>query len=930
MTPSLQHIALSADSTYWPTVAEHVLAFAHAQSLPSKDLSAMQVVLTQGPHATALRSALHACVQGPLMLPRLCLWRELGATDAQGVAHRVQLFEALRANAWVREHFGAQPQALWTLAQQLEALADELSDAASARADLSASSIEAALQRHYRQRAARALLPQARLALELWRAGGDARASRRWAALNAMAHAATAPLVFLAELRLEPWVHAWLKRYALRAPVLCIAPDVQAVVRAMPPLAAAWPELSGQGESTPIADRADTLQGIASQPLTILRVHSLEEEASAIAQQVLDALTQGASSVALVPLDRLTARRVRALLERAQVRVRDETGWKLSTTSAAAVLMRWFDLVLDDFYWRDVLDWLKSTFTLSHRMHKAQEIAFIEHAIRASGALQGMRSLRAAVQTAQDAPEHTSVRNGALQIWAELHTQSQAAHHTSAPLALHLNALLGALDALGMRAALETDAVGRAVLEQVQALHGELGASVTRLSTVEFRSLLAQRLEETAFIDEAVRSPVVMVSLEATVLRAFDVAVLIGADASHLPSAAESTLFMSNAVRAELGLSTQDVAVHQQAQQLALLLHHVPRVVATWRAHRNGEPNALSPGLERLRFVWRRAGQGDLCVEPPRVATEVQGVQQHRPAPRAGVLLPHQVSASAAQSLVQCPYQFYARRMLGLREREDLIEMPDKRDFGDALHEVLRRFHGAWGEAAFHEQPAAQIAASLREHARAVFEPQLIRTPALLAFTRRFDGLVPGYVAWLQQHCREGWRWRAGELKRSRTLVLREGAEVELTGRIDRVDARVDAQVNAQVDAQMQLIDYKARSADTLRQGLKQAGEDMQLPFYGALLDEGAQTAQYLSFDRATESESGVKAVKPTQPFEPLTTAVMQRLHNDLQRMQDDAPLPALGVEAVCKVCEMRGLCRRDYWETSGEEMASLTPQERD
>ena len=80
----------------------------------------------------------------------------------------------------------------------------------------------------------------------------------------------------------------------------------------------------------------------------------------------------------VVALDRLTARRVRALLERADVKVRDETGWKLSTTSAAAAVMRWFDLVIDDLYWRDLLDWLKSRFTLAERADKAAEVALIE------------------------------------------------------------------------------------------------------------------------------------------------------------------------------------------------------------------------------------------------------------------------------------------------------------------------------------------------------------------------------------------------------------------------------------------------------------------------------------------------------------------------------------------------------------------------
>lgn len=913
MTPTLEHLALTTDAAYWPAVADAVLAFARAQGLPQRNLSGLQVVLTQGSHAMALRSALHARAGGALLPPRVRLWGELAAGVGSSVIHRMQLFEALRTNAWVRDHFGAQPQALWALAQQLEGLADELSYAAAARSDLSTASIEAALQRHYRQRAARSLLPQARLALELWRAGGDARASGRLAQLNALAEAATQPLVFLSGLQLEPWIRVWLERYAQRAPVLCIEPDVQAVVRATPWLAAAWPELMGEQECAPIADRADVLRGAARPPLTILRVHSLEEEASAVAQQVLDALARGASSVALVALDRLTARRARALLERAQVLVRDEAGWKLSTTNAAAVLMRWFDLVLDDFYWRDVLDWLKSTFTLAGRPHKAQEVAFIEQAIRASGALQGARALHAAVHSAACPDEQSHVRAGALEVLSQLQTHRHAAMHSAAALGVHVSALSSALDALGMRTALQADAVGRAVLQQIEALtlsveaNAATHAATPRLSTLEWRSLLAQCFEQAAFVDEAVHSPVVMVSLEATVLRAFEVAVLIGADASHLPSAHESTLFMANPVRAELGLTTRETARRLEAQQLALLLRHAPQVVATWRVHRNGEPNALSPWLERLRFVLRQARAMDLCAEPQRAAMLVQGVPQSRPAPRAGVLLPRQVSASAAQSLVHCPYQFYARRLLGLREQEDLIEMPDKRDFGDALHEVLRRFHAHWGEAAFHEHTPIDVAASLRQHARAVFEPQLARTPALLAFARRFEGLIPGYVAWLQQQCREGWRWRAGELKRSRIAVLRDGTQVELTGRIDRVDVHQDGQV--------QLIDYKARAATALQQGLKQPGEDVQLPFYGALLEPPAQGAQYLSFDRAKEDESGVQSVPPKQPFAPLTAAVLQRLHNDLQRVREDAPLPAIGADSVCEVCEMRGLCRRDYWE---------------
>ena len=147
----------------------------------------------------------------------------------------------------------------------------------------------------------------------------------------------------------------------------------------------------------PIAARGDAVVDAGEPPLAIVEAASLEEEAAAVAQQVLDWRRAGVESIALVALDRLTARRARALLERAQVLVRDETGWKLSTTSAAAAVMRWFDLVADDLYWRDLLDWLKSGFTLAGRPNKAQEVAFFERAIRGAGALQGAGAIRRAL-----------------------------------------------------------------------------------------------------------------------------------------------------------------------------------------------------------------------------------------------------------------------------------------------------------------------------------------------------------------------------------------------------------------------------------------------------------------------------------------------------------------------------------------------------
>ena len=359
------------------------------------------------------------------------------------------------------------------------------------------------------------------------------------------------------------------------------------------------------------------------------------------------------------------------------------------------------------------------------------------------------------------------------------------------------------------------------------------------------------------------------------------------------------------------GSTTADSAVLDQTAQLATLLATSTHVVATWRTCRGDDPSPLSPLLDRLRFIAQRVLDDDLTRPAVLDSVEVETAVATRPAPRAPQLLPGRISASQAQSLVDCPYQFYARRMLGLSAPDDVIELPEKREFGIALHEVLSRFHRTWGAVDFSGVAPDKLVASLREHARAVFGPQIERTPGLLAFERRFDGLVEGYIDWLQQHAGDGWLWTGGEESYRRRIVLRAGREVELIGRVDRVDATADGRTR--------VLDYKARAPDVLRRGLKPTGEDIQLPFYGLLLPHRPETGEYVSFDRVREVTSGVQSVAPTGAFGELIDVVEARLTADLQRIADGVALPAIGAETVCVNCEMRGLCRRDYWDSGGE-----------
>ena len=96
--------------------------------------------------------------------------------------------------------------------------------------------------------------------------------------------------------------------------------------------------------------------------LTLHEAADAESEARAIDLQVRRWITQGRRDIGIVTNDRKLARRVRALLERAQVGLVDAGGWALSTTSAATALARWLECVEQNFSHAPLLDLLKSPF----------------------------------------------------------------------------------------------------------------------------------------------------------------------------------------------------------------------------------------------------------------------------------------------------------------------------------------------------------------------------------------------------------------------------------------------------------------------------------------------------------------------------------------------------------------------------------------
>lgn len=897
---------MNAAQSYFDRAARHILT-AHAAALP--DLRGI-VVLLPGYHAAQpLAQALMREAQVPaLLLPQMVTLNEWAqsapletavVTDSQRSA---LLYQHLRKQQWFES------ADLWSMTQELLALFDELTHSLH-ELPRDAEAFAAAVQQAYQARQNSTLQLEARLVFELWHAmqsGEELDSARGYQQrLAKLAAQAGKPLYVLRTADWNALEQRFLDEYAERAEV---------TVFDLREMDAQW---GGLLRNLSEGLRSQTIPPLGDR-LRFFAATSLEQEARAATMQVRRWLACGKRDIAIVAQDRVVARRMRALLERAEVLVADETGWTFATLSVSTVLDRWITALQSDFYHHDLLDLLKSPYIFADMTASERKSAVyqLEQLLRKQGVVAGLEKFIALAghETALHQPL-ARLRQAALLL-------EQGKKKT---LADWLAALSESLNVLGIDAGLQQDDAGQQLLRALETWQQELQSDEGRYRFAEWRRWLAQQLDTETFRDSSIDSPVRFTHLAATRWRAFDAVLLLGCDADHLPSVAGGGRWFNDAVRTALNLPTRATHAARQCDDLLALLALNDCVLVTWQKDRNGEEGLLSPYLEMLRDLHALTYGDDLsehelhaylAAEEGRTV-ELPQAAQPAPAPstmlRTGVvdeIVPTSVSISAYNSLVACPYQFYARHILRLNELDEVQEGIEKRDYGERVHDILQRFHERYLEVSGH--PVAEMDAALRRISEEVFADLLQQDFAARAWLARWYQSLPAYLEWQMENEAQGWRYVEAESKFDWQL---EG--VRLRGRIDRLDVRAEEKLVLREGRcvvagnppaySSRVLDYKTQSEQALRNKLKEPGEDVQLACY-AYAHEAADAA-FVSIENGK-----VKLVEPKQDVPLLAQLNAERLVQVMERIRSGAGLPANGIDEACLHCEMRGVCRKGEW----------------
>lgn len=928
----------SGAAVFFDAVAQHMLS----QHISPKNTGVENIPLH---HATVLlpnyhtaqplaQSLVRLAARPALLLPRMITlhdWAQFIPTHAQvmpDTCRATTLYQALRTQRWFAN------ADLWGITKELLALLDEMTQH-HVTLPKNADDFLTQLEQAYQAKRGTAMQFEARVVHELWYAMNNAgeldSVQAYQQCLAQLVQQVNAPIYVLQLCDFSFAEAQFLQACRARVPVTIF--DLRLMTSHHAHGAIMRAALNGSlGQSaeesaTSLHEQAEYVRehhSTLAHRLRLFSAHDLEHEARAAEVQIRRWLLAGKKNIAIVALDRLVARRVRALLERAEILVRDETGWTLSTLSVSTVLMRWLDALQSDFYFHDLLDLLKSPFIFSDQsaderkqvLHKLEQL-LRKHSVAAHlEAFMEMAAGEVAVQASL-----ARLRQAAAAM------QKNGGRKKSDTLNGWLAALQHSFEILGM--GLAADAAGVQLLQSLQTWQRELASDTTRFTLAEWRHWLAQQLDAHTFCDSSISSPVLLTHLVATSWRSFDAVLLLGCDNTHLPNQEGGGLWFNDAVRVTLGLPSRQKNLARQRDALLGLLAMNDCVLATWQANKNGEINLLSPYLEMLRTLHKMAYGDDLAerelnelidaaqtiphplqwgadgvlLEQVGSATFALPTASAMPTPIAPPdMLPRRVTAGGYNSLVACPYQFYARHILRLNEMDEVSEAVEKRDYGQWVHDVLHQFHQQFPVLSQH--PIEELNIALRRISDAVFAPAIRRDFMARAWLLRWQQSIKPYFDMQLKMEAEGWRFNGGELP----FELKLSDDLILYGRIDRVDV---PHIKTAGES-MRVLDYKMIDASRLRNKLKEAGEDVQLACYAAAQD--SDSAAYISIEKEK-----IILIAPPHDMGDLVQANMQRLLAVFEQMQSGAALPANGVDEICQYCEMRGLCRKSEWSVAAQ-----------
>ena len=683
-----------------------------------------------------------------------------------------------------------------------------------------------------------------------------------------------------------------------------------------------------ENNNIPFVERAKVFskhdKNKVSEQLQLLFSQGHEEQAHAVELQVRRWLLDGKNNIGIVTENRRLARRVRALLERANITLNDLAGWSLSTTRAGAVLEGFLECIEDDFSHNPLLDILKSPFIFSQfdsQQVKQATYRLENDIIRHENIANNIQRYKDRIFAREKKLNWSSETSetlinilDALDNAAKLLIPLLKGSHSAS---LYIERLSDSLQIIGMTQLLSEDDAGVRILEVLDTLKNSAQQYPLEFSWTDFRTWLGRGLEKFVFTPEKTSSPVTLMGLGQSRLQKFDALIIASAEQEHLPGKANGTPFFNNAVRQQLKLTTTQNMMTERFHHFRRLLESAPHILITANNEDNAEEVPISPWLEIIHRFYQQAYTTSLedtelkelvaNLDSTVIRCEDRSVPEQTKQASTALpkeLIPTHYSPSSYQTLMNCPYQFFATRGLKLATSEEVQEALSKSDYGERVHLCLEAFHqgkdsldGPFSEKIIdkNKESAIQLLKSISHQ---VFSKDVDVNFEHRGWLAQWLKLIPAYIDWQIKHAAK-WSFDKAEVN----SAIKWKDNISLNGRLDRLDSNGN---------ELHVIDYK--TGKSASQTEIEQGEAVQLPFYALLanseFNKPVSHVSYLNLSNKLKIGASIES----DELDTISHKIGDRLSTIIQEMKDGKALTAWGDEDTCKYCTISRLCRKQAW----------------
>ena len=317
--------------------------------------------------------------------------------------------------------------------------------------------------------------------------------------------------------------------------------------------------------------------------------------------------------------------------------------------------------------------------------------------------------------------------------------------------------------------------------------------------------------------------------------------VVTGFEEGRIPESVHGDAWLPNGLRKRLSVQDNDVRLARDVYAATLLLASRKDIVfISGRRSVAGDPLrpsrlAFHAPLEEIPARVRHA----FDVAPTRRAEAPaanDGAARQLPA-RVGAALPERYSVTSFKTWLASPYLFYLNHVLEVRTVHHDGHELDPMGFGILAHDALEVLHrdDTLRCTADERRIADALESELRRIALGRFGARPL--PAVELQVDQLAWRLRQFARHQAQRAEEGWRIAHSEWKPAHAVMFEvDGAQVELRGRIDRIDVHEDGR--------WALIDYKtgekvlSKAVDLTHRGRDGTWHDLQLPLYVTLARE--------------------------------------------------------------------------------------------